>query len=101
MISSTKGAFYRRILLGLSGVALIVGLPALAAEKPKIVPSKRPTIGLVLEGGGALGFAHIGTLEWLEAHHTPVDYVAGTSMGGLVGGLYAAGNNPQDIKKLV
>lgn len=95
------GACYRRILLGLSGLALIVGLPAVAAEKPKIVPPKRPTIGLVLEGGGALGFAHIGTLEWLEAHHIPVDYVAGTSMGGLVGGLYAAGNDPQDIKSLV
>jgi NTE family protein len=61
----------------------------------------RPTIGLVFEGGGALGFAHIGVLEYLEAHHIPVDYVAGTSMGGLVGGLYAAGNSPADITKFV
>ena len=65
------------------------------------MPPKRPTIGLVLEGGGALGFAHIGAIEWLEAHHIPVDYVAGTSMGGLVGGLYAAGNSPDDIKTFV
>lgn len=72
----------------------------MAAQKPKIVP-KRPTIGLVLEGGGAMGFAHIGAIEWLEAHHIPVDYVAGTSMGGLVGGLYAAGNSPDEIKRFV
>ena len=78
-----------------------MGLSAMAAQKPEIVPPKRPTIGLVLEGGGALGFAHIGAIEWLEAHHIPVDYVAGTSMGGLVGGLYAAGNSPDDIKAFV
>ena len=48
-----------------------------------------------------MGFAHIGAIEWLEAHHIPVDYVAGTSMGGLVGGLYAAGNSPDDIKAFV
>src|SRR5207244_4654691 len=47
----------------------------------------RPTIGVALEGGGAMGLAHIGVLKWFEEHHIPVDYVAGTSMGGLVGGL--------------
>ncbi|MDW5267911.1 MULTISPECIES: patatin-like phospholipase family protein [Acidobacteriaceae] len=82
-------------------MALLPGLSVMAAQKPKIIPPKRPTIGLVLEGGGALGFAHIGAIEWLEAHHIPVDYVAGTSMGGLVGGLYAAGNSPDDIKSFV
>ncbi len=58
-------------------------------------------IGLVLEGGGALGFAHIGVIEWMEEHHIPVDYVAGTSMGGLVGGLYASGMSPEEIKEFV
>jgi len=48
------------------------------------------------EGGGALGFAHIGVIEWVEDHHIPVDYLAGTSMGGLVGGLYASGMSPQE-----
>jgi NTE family protein len=62
---------------------------------------KRPRIGLVLEGGGALGFAHIGVLQWLEDHHIPVDFVAGTSMGGLVGGLYASGESPEEINNLV
>src|SRR5207245_10109111 len=51
----------------------------------------RATIGLVLEGGGALGLAHAGVLRWLDENHIPIDYVAGTSMGGLVGGLYSTG----------
>jgi|ERR1700737_341406 hypothetical protein len=51
----------------------------------------RPKIGVALEGGGALGLAHIGVLQWFEEHHTPVDYIAGTSMGGLVASLYATG----------
>ena len=58
---------------------------------------KRPRVGLVLQGGGALGFAHIGVIKWLEEHHVPIDYVAGTSMGGLVGGLYASGQSPDEI----
>lgn len=101
MISFPRCAIYRRILLGVGGVILVLGLPVARAQKPTIVPPRRPRIGLVLEGGGALGFAHIGAIEWLEAHHIPVDYVAGTSIGGLVGGLYAAGNSPQDIKAFV
>ncbi len=100
MIFFVKSAFSRRILLAFGGMTLTLG-PWAVAQKPEIMPQKRPTIGLVLEGGGALGFAHIGAIEWLEAHHIPVDYVAGTSMGGLVGGLYAAGNSPDDIKNFV
>lgn len=61
----------------------------------------RPKIGLVLNGGGALGLAHIGVLRWLEEHHIPVDIVAGTSMGGLVGGVYATGNSPAQVQSLV
>jgi NTE family protein len=89
-------AFGRRIALLL--IVAMVGWTAPAQEPAK---PKRPRVGLVLEGGGALGFAHIGVLQYLEAHHIPVDYVAGTSMGGLVGGLYAAGNSPEDLKKFV
>jgi NTE family protein len=61
----------------------------------------RPKIGVALEGGGALGLAHIGVLQWFEDHHIPVDYVAGTSMGGLVGGLYAAGKSPRELEEIV
>jgi NTE family protein len=60
----------------------------------------RRRIGLVLSGGGARGLAHIGVLEWLEQHRIPVDYIAGTSMGGLVGGLYATGMRPEEIRRL-
>ena len=61
----------------------------------------RPRIGVALEGGGALGLAHIGVLKWFEEHHIPVDYIAGTSMGGLVGGLYATGKSADDLKQIV
>ncbi len=61
----------------------------------------RPKIGLALEGGGAMGLAHIGVLKWFEEHHIPVDYVAGTSMGGLVGGFYATGMSPDELKTLI
>src|SRR5262252_7345878 len=61
----------------------------------------RPKIGVALEGGGAMGLAHIGVLKWFEEHHIPVDYVAGTSMGGLVGGLYASGMTPEEMQKLI
>src|SRR5215472_4694706 len=61
----------------------------------------RPTIGVALEGGGAMGLAHIGVLRWFEEHHIPVDYVAGTSMGGLVGGFYATGMTPEEMQKLI
>ena len=64
-------------------------------------PSPRPKVGLVLEGGGALGLAHVGVLQWLEEHRIPVNYVAGTSMGGLVGGIYATGHSAAEVKELV
>lgn len=62
---------------------------------------KRLRIGVALEGGGALGFAHVGVLEWFEEHRIPVDVVAGTSMGGLVGGFYATGMSPSDLRRLI
>lgn len=62
---------------------------------------KRQTVGLVLEGGGALGLAHIGVLQWMEEHRIPADYIAGTSMGGLVGGIYSTGMSPAEVKSLV
>ncbi len=74
----------------------------LSPNAPSGTPSKRrPTIGVALEGGGALGLAHIGVLRWFEDHHVPIDYLAGTSMGGLVGGLYAIGKSPQQLHDLV
>lgn len=61
----------------------------------------RPKIGLVLSGGGAKGLAHIGVLEYIEKSEIQIDYIGGTSMGAIVGGLYAAGYNVEQIKDLV
>lgn len=61
---------------------------------------KRPTIGLVLTGGGAKGFAHIGVLKVLEEAGIKIDYIGGTSMGSVVGGLYAAGYNARQLDSI-
>ena len=61
----------------------------------------RPRIGLVLGGGGARGMAHIGVIEELERLGVPVDCIAGTSMGALIGGLYAAGMSAAELRALV
>jgi NTE family protein len=70
-------------------------------ELPRHDETRHPKLGLVLEGGGALGLAHIGVITWLEEHRIPVSYVAGTSMGGLVGGIYATGRSPAEVRELV
>ena len=61
----------------------------------------RPRIGLVLGGGGARGAAHIGVLKELERQRIPVDVIAGTSMGAIVGGLYASGKSAAELEDLV
>lgn len=61
---------------------------------------KRPKIGLVLSGGGAKGFAHIGVLKVLEEAGLKVDYIGGTSMGAIIGGLYATGYNASQIDSI-
>ena len=61
----------------------------------------RPTVGLVLGGGGARGAAHIGVLRELERMRVPIDAIAGTSMGAIVGGLYAAGHSVAELEEIV
>src|SRR5260370_7238905 len=68
---------------------------------PPPTAKRRLKIGVALEGGGALGLAHIGVLQWFEEQHVPVDYIAGTSMGGLVGGFYATGVIPAELKNFI
>ena len=72
---------------------LLVALPSLTAQRKKV--------GVVLGGGGAKGVAHIGVLKVLEEAGIPIDYVAGTSMGAIVGGLYAIGYTPAEIDTMV
>ena len=66
------------------------------APKPS---TPRPKIGLALGGGGAKGFAHISVLKLLEENNIPIDYIAGTSMGAIIGGLYASGLSPEEIER--
>ena len=57
-------------------------------------------VGLVLSGGGAKGLAHIGVIRALEENNIPIDYITGTSMGAIIGGLYAAGYSPDEMETL-
>ena len=63
--------------------------------------NKRPKIGLVLSGGGAKGAAHIGVLKYIEEAGIPIDYIAGTSMGSIVGGMYALGYSSSEILDII
>jgi NTE family protein len=72
-----------------------------AFPQPNRPAAKRPKVGLALAGGAALGLAHVGVIRWLEEHRIPVDYVAGTSMGGLVGGLYATGHDARQMAEFM
>ena len=67
---------------------------------PAVQPPGRASIGVALQGGSALGIAHIGVFQWLEEHHIPVDRLSGTSMGSLIGALYATGVTPAQIRSL-
>ncbi len=78
----------------------------LAAATLAILPlvplaEAREKIGLVLGGGGARGAAHIGVLRAIEREHIPIDYIAGTSMGAIIGALYASGYTVDEIQKIL
>jgi NTE family protein len=75
--------------------------PRDAVVPPPVTPAGRPRIGLVLSGGGARGAAHIGVLKVLDELRVPIDAIAGTSMGAVVGGLYATGFSAEDIERIV
>lgn len=62
--------------------------------------ASRPKVGLVLSGGGAKGAAHIGVLKYIEEAGIPIDYIAGTSMGSIVGGMYALGYSSDEILEM-
>ena len=75
--------------------------PISSTPEARPIPATRPKIGVALEGGGALGEAHVGVLKWFEEHHIPIDYLAGTSMGGLVGGFYATGRAADQLEEIL
>lgn len=79
---------------------LLLAAPA-AAQDPAPEALSRPRVGLVLSGGGARGLAHVGVLKVLEEQRVPIDAIAGTSMGAVIGGLYASGMTAAEIETLV
>ena len=86
-------------LLLLASLAPSTPLAAGPSPAPRPEP-RRPRIGLALGGGSARGLAHVGVLQWLHEHRIPIDAVAGTSMGALIGGIYAIGMTAPDIRTL-
>ena len=86
-----KSCYMKRFLL--FGLLALILVPELWAERKKV--------GLVLSGGGAKGMAHIGAIQILEKAGIPIDYVVGTSMGAIVGGLYAIGYSADTLETLV
>ena len=66
-----------------------------------LISQEQPKVGLVLSGGGAKGFAHIGVLKEIEKAGVQIDYIGGTSMGAIIGGLYASGYSPDQIEKIM
>lgn len=95
---------YRFRPLALSWLLLAsLAWPAALSAGPSPAPRpepRRPRIGLALGGGSARGLAHVGVLEWLHDHRIPIDAVAGTSMGGLIGGAFAAGMTAEEIRAM-
>lgn len=79
--------------------AVVAGL--LAAPTAPAQPAERPAVGLVLSGGSAHGLAHVGVLKVLHELRVPVDVVAGTSMGSIVGGFFASGMTPSEMEWLL
>ena len=84
----------------LFSAALAFAVP-FAAQAQQTTSGNRPRIGLVLAGGGAKGGAHVGVLKVLEQLHVPIDCIAGTSMGALVGGGYASGIPAAELETFV
>ena len=84
-------------LLGIVLAACALCLPA----APALGDATRPRVGLVLGGGGARGLAHLGVLQVLEEMRVPVDCIAGTSMGALIGGIYASGATVEEMTQRI
>lgn len=83
-------------------LALLSAIVGNASTLPgDTIRAPRPKVGIVLSGGGARGAAHIGALKYIEEIGLPVDYIVGTSMGSIIGGLYALGYTPDEIGSLI
>ena len=82
-------------------LVMLLSISVAAYSQDTTYVKSRPKIGLVLSGGGAKGAAHIGVLKYIEEIGLPIDYIAGTSMGSIVGGLYALGYTADEILNII
>lgn len=100
MTTAVRESWWPGVLLTLSGI-VTGNANAEAPDTRPVAEPERPRIGLVLGGGGARGAAHIGVLKELQRQRIPIDVIAGTSMGAVVGGLYASGMSVSELEELV
>jgi len=82
-------------------ILLLFLLSMSLSTKTVFAQEERPKVGLALSGGGAKGLAHLGVIQVLEEEGIEIDYIAGTSMGAVVGGLYAVGYNADSLIKIM
>ena len=82
-------------------IAVLLSISTIAYSQDTTSVKSRPKVGLVLSGGGAKGAAHIGVLKYIEEAGIPIDYIAGTSMGSIVGGMYALGYSSDEILNII
>ena len=91
----------KHIFLPLLLCCCFISAQAQSDKKNVQLNAPRPKVGVVLGGGGAKGASHIGVLKYIEEMGIPIDYVAGTSMGSIIGGLYAMGYSPDELTILI
>jgi NTE family protein len=82
-------------------VVVCVGLAWTGYARPAYAQGERPRLGVAFGGGSARGLAHVGIIAWFEEHKIPIDVAAGTSMGGLIGGAFAAGMSAAELRSLI
>jgi NTE family protein len=87
------------VLVTLSAIAFLLSTAPLDADDGQ--PPARKRVGVAFGGGSARGLAHVGVIRWFEEHRIPIDLIAGTSMGGLVGGSFAAGMPSAELSQLL
>ncbi|MBR4298771.1 MAG: patatin-like phospholipase family protein [Bacteroidales bacterium] len=90
----------KRFIKGLCAI-LLISISVTSYSQDSLALRTRPKVGLVLSGGGAKGAAHIGVLKYIEEAGIPIDYIAGTSMGSIVGGMYALGYSSDEILDII
>ena len=88
----TFSAFHRVIVAAIVLVMLTMPVDAGAQSS-----QSRPRVGIAFGGASARGLAHMGVVRWFEEHHIPIDVIAGTNMGGLIGGAFASGMSADEL----